>query len=192
MRHSLHPPAARTAPRLVLAAAAAVLAAAPAAGAQTLRGSPTSVERAYDSAVARGLTFHQSAATVQRAVRAGTFVRLSGGASYRLKGVALPYVLPATRVVLGELATAYRRACGEPLVVTSAMRPVGFRLTNGNARSVHPTGLAFDLRSPQGRCRKWIRTRLLALEREGRVDATEERFPAHFHVVVYRGGASRK
>jgi hypothetical protein len=175
MRHS----------HLLAAAAAAALLAARPAGAQTLRGSPSSVERAYDTAVSRGLTFHRSAATVQRAVKEKTFVRLTG-AGYRLNRVALPYVLPATRVVLEELAAAYWRACGERLVVTSAVRPVGFRLTNGNARSVHPTGLAFDLRSPHGRCRTWIRRRLLAMEREGRVDATEERFPAHFHVVVYR------
>lgn len=187
MWHSLHAPGRWTA-RILVVATATFLAGAP-TGAQTLRGSRSSVKRAYDTAVARDLTFHESAATVQRAAREGTLVRLSGGGSYRLKSVALPYVLPATRVVLDELASAYRRACGDQIVVTSAVRLAGQRLRNGNAQSVHPSGLAFDLRSPHGECRKWIRKRLLALEREGRVDATEERFPAHFHVVVYRSGA---
>ena len=44
----------------------------------------------------------------------------------------------------------------------------------------------FDLRAPGGRCRSWLRKELLAYERRGVVDATEERRPAHFHVVVYK------
>jgi hypothetical protein len=161
-------------------------AAAAPASAQTLRGSPASVQRAFDSATARGLMFQGTRRAIDRAARAGSYVRLASGSDYRLHGVASPYVLPATRTVLAGLAASYRRACGERLVVTSAMRPATLRLRNGNALSVHPTGMAVDLRSPRGRCRAWLRTSLLALEREGAVDATEERFPAHFHLVVFR------
>ena len=46
--------------------------------------------------------------------------------------------------------------------------------------------MALDLRAPGGSCRSWMRRELLAYERRGVVDATEERHPAHFHVVVYR------
>jgi hypothetical protein len=46
--------------------------------------------------------------------------------------------------------------------------------------------MAVDLRRPGGRCRTWLRTELLSMERAGTIDATEERFPAHFHLVVYR------
>jgi hypothetical protein len=50
---------------------------------------------------------------------------------------------------------------------------------------VHPTGMAVDLRSPHGRCRRVLRTELLAMERAGALDATEERRPPHFHLTVF-------
>jgi hypothetical protein len=166
-------------------AAALALHPAPAA-AQTLRGSRTAVDRAYAYAKRRGLPFSRSRRDVERAARAGQLVRLGGSSSYRLRGVAHPYVRPQTRTVLAGLAARYRVACGERLVVTSAVRPTSLRLPNSAARSVHPTGLAVDLRAPQGRCRPWLRGELLGLERRGLIDATEERRPAHFHVIVFR------
>ena len=158
-----------------------------AAAQATLRGSTRSVDRAHATAVARRLTFHRSRATIERGAARGSYVRLVNTATYRLRGVGVPYVLPTTRTVLGELAARYRRQCGERLVVTSGMRLTISRLINSTPKSVHPTGLAFDLRAPRGRCRHWIRRELLAMERRGLVDATEERFPPHLHVVVYRG-----
>jgi hypothetical protein len=50
--------------------------------------------------------------------------------------------------------------------------------------SVHPTGMAVDLRRPSGRCLTWLRRTLLAAERRGAIEATEERHPPHFHVAV--------
>jgi hypothetical protein len=154
--------------------------------AQTLRGSRGSVDRAYGYAQSRRLVFHRSRGAVERAARGGTYVRLVNTATYRLRGVGIPYVLPTTRALLGDLAARYRRQCGERLVVTSGMRLTVSRLVNSTPKSVHPTGLAFDLRAPRGRCRAWIRRELLALEGRGLIDATEERFPPHLHVVVYR------
>ena len=170
---------------LVLVPLALTLAA-PGAGAQTLRGSPASVDRAYATAQGRRLVFHRSRRTIERAAARGVYVRLLSTATYRLRGVGVPFVLPTTRLVLAGLALRYRRQCGERLVVTSGMRLTVNRLINSNPKSVHPTGLAFDLRAPRGRCRGWIRRELLAMERRGLVDATEERFPPHLHVVVYR------
>jgi uncharacterized protein YcbK (DUF882 family) len=74
------------------------------------------------------------------------------------------------------------------MVVTSAMRPTSLqrRLANGVAKSVHPTGMAVDLRAPGGSCRPWLRKQLLAASKRGSVDATEEHHPAHFHVIVFR------
>ena len=156
------------------------------AGAQSLRGSRASVDRAYATAHARGLAFHRTRRTIERDAARGVYVRLLNTPTYRLRGVGVPYLLPTTRATLAELALRYRRQCGERLVVTSGMRLTVNRLLNGTPKSVHPTGLAFDLRAPRGRCRSWIRRELLALERRGVVDATEERFPPHLHVVVYR------
>jgi hypothetical protein len=176
---------ARAATPGVAGALLAALLAAP-ASAQTLRGSRGAVERAYSHALKRGLAFTSSRRDVERRAKAGHLVRLGGSPNYRLKGVALPYALPDTRAMLAHLASRYRRQCREPLVVTSALRPTSVRLPNSVAKSVHPTGLAFDLRAPRGRCRPWLREELLSLERRGLVDATEERRPAHFHVIVYR------
>lgn len=149
----------------------------------TLRGSRASVDRAHDWALARRLAFQPSKAATERAARAGVYTRLRGG--YRLVDVSLPYALPATARWVAALAPRYQQACRQSLVVTSAIRTTGRRLFNGSELSVHPTGLAVDLRSPRGRCRAWLRTTLLAMERRGTIDATEERFPAHFHVVVF-------
>jgi hypothetical protein len=189
--HPTSPAAASCRPRsiaraLALLAATAIALSGSPAGAQTLRGSSASVERAYRTAVARRLPFHRSRKTIERLARRGQYVRLTNTATYRLRGVGVPFLLPATRTVLGDLAARYRRRCGERLVVTSGMRLTISRLINSTPKSVHPVGLAFDLRAPRGRCRGWIRSELLAMERRGLVDATEERFPPHLHVVVYR------
>jgi hypothetical protein len=175
------------APAIAPAIALAVALAAPAAAAQTsLRGSRTAVDRAYSYALRRGLPFSQSRRDVERQARTGELVRLGGSTNYRLRGVALPYVRPDTRALLTDLAARYREACGEQLVVTSAVRPTSVRLPNSVLKSVHPTGIAVDLRAPRGRCRPWLREELLSLERRGLIDATEERHPAHFHVIVFR------
>jgi len=107
------------------------------------------------------------------------------GPSYDVRGVTLPYALPATEAVLADLGARFRASCGERLVVTGALRLTSRHVANGHPKSVHPTGMAVDLRSPYGRCRRWLRTALLALERSGRVDATEERRPPHFHLTVF-------
>jgi hypothetical protein len=165
-----------------------LLAAAPRAQAQTLLGSHAAVERAYTYAKRRGIEFNATKVDVKRGVREGEYVRLASGSNVRLKGVAMPYVRPATQAFVLDLADRYRAACHAPMVVTSAIRPETQqrRLKNGVALSVHPTGMAVDLRIPRGKCRTWLRNELLADERAGLVDATEERHPAHLHVIVYR------
>ena len=156
--------------------------------AQSLRGSKAKVERAYQFARREGIEFNASRTDVRDGVKEGDYVRLQSGPNMRLKGVAVPYVLPATRDFVTRLAASYRQACRAPLVVTSAMRPTTLqeRLPNGVAKSVHPTGMAVDLRVPGGSCRPWLRKTLLAESRSGTVDATEEHHPAHFHVIVFR------
>jgi len=158
------------------------------AHAQSLRGSHAKVERAYQFAKRRGLEFNDTRGEIAQGVEDGEYVPLRSGANYRLRGVAVPYARPATRAFLVELAAKYRKACKAPLVVTSAMRPTTLQRTlrNGIEKSVHPTGMAVDLRAPSGSCRPWLRRELLASAREGTVDATEERHPAHFHVIVFR------
>jgi len=158
------------------------------AGAQSLRGSKAKVDRAYQFALRRGIDFNESRSEITDGVKDGEYVPLRGSSNVRLKGVAVPYVLPATRAFVQRLAASYREACHAPLVVTSAMRPTTLQRTlpNGVAKSVHPTGMAVDLHAPSGSCRPWLRKTLLAEAKKGTVDATEEHNPAHFHVIVFR------
>lgn len=154
--------------------------------AQSLQGSRSSVDRMYRTAQQQDLYFYQTSSGVRRAADRGTFVRLGGNADYQLAAVSNPYVLPATRTFVQRLAAQYRSACGQRLVVTSAARPKSQRLVNSVDRSVHPTGMAVDLRRPSpGRCLTWLRSTLLALEGRGLLEATEERNPAHFHVAIF-------
>lgn len=157
-----------------------------AADAQSLRGSRASIDRMYGHAVQNGIYFYKTGNGIRQAEERGTFVRLRGNANYALSGVSYPLVRPATQTFVERLAAQYRQACGQRLVVTSASRPKSMRLINSADRSVHPTGIAVDLRRPRStRCAGWLRRTLLQLERAGLIEATEERSPPHFHVAVY-------
>ena len=172
-------------PLLTAALVAASLIALPEPGAaQSLRGSHASVSLMYRRAVRGGLDFYESTTDVKRAVLRGELVRLNGNSHYRLANIGMPYVRPETKAFVLDLAADYHRACGAPLVITSATRPISRRLANSSELSVHPTGMAVDLRKPAGRCRTWLRRTLLAAERRGAIEATEERHPPHFHVAV--------
>jgi hypothetical protein len=155
--------------------------------AQSLRGSHASVSLMYRRAVRGGLDFYETPSDVKRAVVRGELVRLTGNASYKVSNIRAPYVRPETKAFVTGLAADYRRACGAPLVITSATRPISRKLANSSELSVHPTGIAVDLRKPAGRCRTWLRRTLLAAERRGVIEATEERHPPHFHVAVLPG-----
>lgn len=156
------------------------------AAAQSLRGSAASVERIYSQALAHSLRFYPSASAIREAVASGTLVALEPDANFRLVDVSYPYVVPATHTFVVRLASQYRAACGEQMVVTSATRPTSMRLINSSDKSVHPTGMAVDLRKPSNsRCLSWLRNTLEALEAAGVLDAVEERNPPHFHVAVF-------
>lgn len=138
----------------------------------------------YRSALQGGLDFYETPREVKRAIVRGELVPLRSTSTYRVSNVRTPYVRPRTRSFVAGLARDYRRACGQRLVVTSATRPMSRKLVNSSALSVHPAGIAVDLRRPSGRCLTWLRRTLLAAERRGVVEATEERHPPHFHVAV--------
>ena len=154
---------------------------------QSLRGSMSSINRMYRAALSEDFTFFETGAGVRRALNAGLLVRLDGGRrEFGLHDIDYPYVRPATLTFVRRLAGQYQNACGEPLVVTSAVRPATRQPANSTERSVHPTGMAVDLRHPDdARCLRWLRQTLLELEGRGLIEATEERWPAHFHVAVF-------
>lgn len=138
----------------------------------------------YRKAVHGGLDFYETTTEIRRAVVRGELVALRGNRNFTVHNVRTPYVRPETRAFVVDLAASYRQACGKKMVVTSATRPMSRRLANGSSLSVHPTGMAIDLRRPSGRCLTWLRRTLLASERRGAIEATEERRPPHFHIAV--------
>jgi hypothetical protein len=156
----------------------------------TLKGSPASMVRQNEVARHNELAFLANTAQVEDFVAKGRLVPLSGNADYEMaKGVGFPYARPETRNFVEMFAPEYRAACGMKLVITSATRPLDHQPKNAHKLSVHPTGMAVDMRVPKAAaCRTWLETRLLAMETAGELDATREVHPAHFHVAVFPEG----
>ncbi len=105
---------------------------------------------------------------------------------YFLKEVSFPYSRPEVRMFIERLSEQYRSACGEKLVVTSLTRPKSRQPRNASHRSVHPTGMALDLRRPWNRtCRGWLEHTLVTLEAKDILEATLERSPPHYHIALF-------
>src|SRR5262245_28867569 len=116
--------------------------------AQSLDGSDESVDRMYRHARAERLSFYETPGGVRAAVKAGRLQRIASSNDVVLHKVGYPYARPTTLTFIQRLGAQYRDACGEPLVVTSAVRPATRQPSNSSVRSVHPTGMAVDLRKP--------------------------------------------
>jgi hypothetical protein len=176
-------------PGAVLAAVAVGIAMSAAAKpAVSMRGSPASMERQHAVAVSEDFTFATSPASVNELVKAEALVPLSGSADYMLHRVSFPYARPEVRTFVENLATEYRKGCGEQLVVTSLTRPTSNQPGNAHKLSVHPAGMAVDFRiSKSSKCQQWFEKALLAMEGKNLLDATRERNPPHFHVAVFPG-----
>jgi LysM repeat protein len=143
----------------------------------------------YTRAVLNDLQFYSTSKGVYESVRDGELKLVSITMDLTLEKVSYPFVLPRTLDVLNVFAKKYHEACGERLVVTSAARPRTEQPRNASPQSVHPTGMAIDFRKPSGNCLTYLRGELLALEKLGIVEATEERHPVHFHVAVLQRGS---
>ena len=144
------------------------------------------MDRAYRMANSHDFTFLRDARQLQRFVNGGYLVRVPSGRNYELHAVSFPYARPEVALFIERLSGQYRRACGEDLIVTSLTRPLNRQPRNASEFSVHPTGMAVDLRRSVSRaCRSWLERVLISLERSGVVEATRERYPAHYHVAVF-------
>ena len=162
-----------------------LLLAVPAAG-QSLRGSLSSVTRQYRVAQDHDFTFLRSADQILRFVDAGYLIHVPGNAHYVIANVSYPYARPEVKLFLERLGAQYMAACNERLVITSLTRPSTDQPDNASGRSVHPTGMAVDIRrSNQRQCRTWIEGTLVSLEQTGVLEATRERWPPHYHVAVF-------
>lgn len=176
----------RTASLLLLLVTSAALPAR-AAVSVTLRGSPASMHRQHDVAKESDYTFLGTPGQVEEFVDRGRLVRLEGNEHYVVaRGVSFPFARPEVRTFLERLGAQHREACGERPVVTSLTRPRALQPRNAHALSVHPAGMAVDLRiSKKAACREWLESTLLSLEKQGVLDATRERNPPHYHIAVF-------
>lgn len=153
----------------------------------TLRGSRGSMERQHQVARAHDYTFLRSPAQVRDFVEAGRLVEVRGGDDYKVaRGVSFPYARQELLTFVERLSEQYRDACGERLVITSLTRPTSRQPGNAHPLSVHPAGMAVDLRiSDRASCRSWLEGTLLSLEERELLDVTRERSPPHYHVAVF-------
>ncbi|HSS77577.1 MAG TPA: DUF5715 family protein [Thermoanaerobaculia bacterium] len=156
--------------------------------AQSLIGSRESLLRQDEQAQAEGFTYLRTSADVRDYAKRGLLVRLNGNSDYDVESdeVSFPYARPEVKLFVERLADQYRSACGEKLVVTSLTRPTTRQPWNASVLSVHPTGMAADLRrSNSSSCRTWLEATLLDLEGRNVLEATKEQYPPHYHVALF-------
>jgi hypothetical protein len=174
----------RSAPAALTAALALLLPGAVCA--QSLRGSPASLDVQNEMAREHDFSLLATPGQVTKFVDSGFLMEVRPTPHVQLHEVSFPYARPEVGLFVGRLGEQYDAHCGEPLVVTSLTRPESEQPLNASDRSVHPTGMAVDLRVPKrAACRRWLETVLLDLEKKHVLEATREKRPSHFHVAVF-------
>ncbi|HXU28955.1 MAG TPA: DUF5715 family protein [Thermoanaerobaculia bacterium] len=154
--------------------------------AQTLVGSPASMDRQNRAAEDEAFTYLRNPEDIEVFVRHGLLVYVPGNGEYQVDGASFPYARPEVKRFLEWMGHLERKSCGEPLVATSLVRPKSHQPRNASIHSVHPTGMAMDLRRSLRRaCSSLLESTLLDLESRGILEATKERFPAHYHVALF-------
>ena len=158
----------------------------PAVALAQLKGSESSVVRQHRVAKNNGYAFLRNAAQVREFVREDRLERVSSNRNILVDNVSFPYARPAVKLFVERLGAQYRAATGERLVITSLTRPKSRQPRNASELSVHPAGMAVDLRIPKSAAnRRWLERTLLSLEDRIVLDATREKYPAHYHVAVF-------
>ena len=129
----------------------------------------------------------------------GTLVPIPGTVriDYRLEE-KWRWCLPQTSYFLGDIGLEFQEVFGKKLQINSAVRTIPRQLElmrvnsnavspNGRKRSSHITGATVDI-AKIGLSKKelmWLRNKLLTLEDEERIEATEENGQLVFHVMVF-------
>jgi hypothetical protein len=156
------------------------------ARADSLAGSPSSMEHQHRIAVREDYSFLRTPKEVGKLATAGALVPVTENENLALSKVSYPFARPEVRAFVERFAASYRQATGSRLVVTSLTRPASAQPRNAHKLSVHPAGMAVDFRVPaDGAARAFLEKSLLAMERAGVLDVTRERSPAHYHVAVF-------
>lgn len=156
------------------------------AGAEGLLGSPASMVHQHAVAVEEHYAFLRTPSDVARLVSTGELVAVAPDADVLLSGVSFPFARPEVRAFLTRFARDYHDSTGAAVTVTSLVRPAALQPRNAHKLSVHPAGMAVDLRVPKTPVeRAYLERALLGMERAGLLDVTRERTPAHYHVAVF-------
>ena len=179
--------------RYTYAVLAIALGFAPAAArADGLGGSPSSMVHQHEIAVKEDYSFLRTSTEVRGLATKGALVPLTENANVALSKVSYPFARPEVRDFVERFAASYRAATGSRLVVTSLTRPTSAQPANAHKLSVHPAGMAVDLRVPASSTdREFVESSLLAMEKAGVLDVTRERSPAHYHVAVFADAFAR-
>lgn len=156
----------------------------PAESVSLVGGCQTTSEQQLQYAKGRQLPLMTTVAQYQERIANGYFVPFEGPYLHVLAD--RPYALPSTVAFVTEMSVAYNTAgCGK-LVVRDALRLTTERPANGSIHSVHPAGMAVDIRVKyiKRECADWLRSYIRLKEVAGKVDGTHELEPEHLHVVV--------
>ena len=147
-------------------------------------GCQTTSEQQMQYAKGRQIPLMTTVAQYEERKATGHFVPFEG--PYLLVLAKRPYALPSTVAFVTQMSVAYNAAgCGK-LVVRDALRLTTERPKNGSIHSVHPAGMAIDIRVKyiKSECADWLRSYFRLKEAAGKVDGTHELEPEHLHVVV--------
>lgn len=141
-------------------------------------------ERQLLFAQSNGLRLATTRADYNTMVQSGYFVRLQH--PQLTIAARRPYVLESTANFVYRLADNFTAAGCSGLRVNDATRLVSERPANGSVYSVHPAGMALDLRviNLSERCYQVLTELLSQAEAAKQADVTREYRPPHFHVVV--------
>jgi hypothetical protein len=147
-------------------------------------GEVSSSKQQFGYAMENQLPFMTNEADYETRIASGYFVRLEG--PFLEVHAKRPYALPSTVAFATEMSVAYNTfGCGR-LVIKDTLRLTTERPKNGSPESVHPAGMALDIRTKYipVECADWLRTYISQKEAEGKVDGTQEWKPEHLHIVV--------
>ena len=154
----------------------------PASG-QSLRGSSKSLDLQNRVAEEHDFTYIDTPERVGYFASQGWLVRVSPNRDFQMYAVSFPFARPEVALFIERLSRQYMAACGEQLVITSLTRPTERQPRNASDRSVHPTGMAVDLRYSGNRL--WLERVLGDLEQTRVLEATRERYPPHYHIAIF-------
>lgn len=163
------------------------LVAAPAlARADGLAGSPSSMVHQHEIAIHEDYSFLRTPKQVQALATSGALVPVTENEHLALSKVSYPFTRPEVRDFIERFAARYHEATGVRLIVTSLTRPSALQPRNAHKLSVHPAGMAVDLRVPtDAAARAYLEKSLLDMETAGALDVTREHTPPHYHIAVF-------